>query len=120
MKASFDTPIPFSSIGRRNVSNVPAQALTLMNDPFVVQQAARWAHRLAPAPGQAPEPVIREMYLAAFGRPPNADETAQVLAFLRHQGDAYGIEPEKRLADERVWADLGHVLFNVKEFIFIN
>ncbi len=26
-------PVPFSTMGRRNVSNVPAQALTLMNDP---------------------------------------------------------------------------------------
>ena len=38
MMLAFDTPIPFSSVGRRNVSNVPAQALILMNDPFVVQQ----------------------------------------------------------------------------------
>src|SRR5213078_908984 len=43
MMLAFDTPIPFTTIGRRNVSNVPAQALILMNDPFVVAQAKRWA-----------------------------------------------------------------------------
>ena len=32
---AFDTPIPFSTVGRRQVSNVPAQSLILMNDPFV-------------------------------------------------------------------------------------
>jgi hypothetical protein len=42
---TFDSPVPFSSMGRRNVSNVPAQSLILMNDPFVVEQAKRWAER---------------------------------------------------------------------------
>ena len=42
---AFDTPIPFSTVGRRNVSNVPAQALILLNDPFVHEQAAVWAER---------------------------------------------------------------------------
>jgi hypothetical protein len=42
---TFDTPTPFSTMGRRNVSNVPAQALTLMNDPFVVEQSRDWAKR---------------------------------------------------------------------------
>ena len=31
------------TVGRRTVSNVPAQALILMNDPFVHQQATLWA-----------------------------------------------------------------------------
>ena len=34
---AFDTPVPFSTMGRRNISNVPAQALILLNDPLVVQ-----------------------------------------------------------------------------------
>ncbi len=120
MMLAFDGPIPFNTIGRRNVSNVPAQALILMNDPFVVEQARVWARRLAAGPITAPEARVREMYLAAFGRVPGAGESAQAVEFLQQQGTAYGLEPEKRLADERVWADLGHVLFNVKEFIFIN
>ena len=32
-------PVPFTAFGRRNVSNVPAQSLSLMNDPFVAEQA---------------------------------------------------------------------------------
>ena len=35
---AFDTPQPASTTGRRNVSNVPAQALIMMNDPFVFEQ----------------------------------------------------------------------------------
>ena len=39
MMLAFDMPIPSTTVGRRNVSNVPAQALILMNDPFVDEQA---------------------------------------------------------------------------------
>src|SRR5712671_2463631 len=45
MMLAFDTPIPFNTMGRRNVSNVPAQALILMNDPFIVEQAKTWSQR---------------------------------------------------------------------------
>ena len=48
---AFDTPSPFSTVGRRTVSNVPAQALILMNDPFVHNQADVWAKRV---PGRKP------------------------------------------------------------------
>ena len=45
MFLAFDTPAPFSCMGRRNVSNVPAQALILLNDPFVIEQARLWAEQ---------------------------------------------------------------------------
>ncbi len=108
---AFDTPIPFSTVGRRTVSNVPAQALILMNDPFVHQQAAVWAWRVLEEAG-TPEERIGRMYVSAFGRPPSAIELSRCLEFLKRQG---GNE-----SDVATWADLAHVLFNVKEFIFIN
>ena len=40
---AFDYPVTFTPIGRRGASAIPSQALTLMNDPFVVGQATRWA-----------------------------------------------------------------------------
>jgi hypothetical protein len=40
---TFDTPIPFTTFGKRAQSNVPAQSLILMNDPFVIEQAKAWA-----------------------------------------------------------------------------
>src|SRR5262249_62354160 len=39
MFLAFDYPVPFTTLGKRTVSNVPAQALTLLNNPFVIQQA---------------------------------------------------------------------------------
>jgi hypothetical protein len=36
---AFDAPKPASTRGRRDATNVPAQALTLLNDPFVIEMA---------------------------------------------------------------------------------
>jgi hypothetical protein len=105
---AFDTPAPFSTVGRRTVSNVPAQSLILMNDPFVHQQADRWARRVLAEPGTAEERLTR-MYLAAFARRPTAEERAACLDFL---SGAKG-------STAQGWAELAHALFNVKEFIFL-
>jgi hypothetical protein len=116
MMLAFDMPIPFNTIGRRSVSNVPAQALILMNDPFVVEQAQVWAQRVLKEPGLTPARRIDRMYREAFGRPPTEQETADASAFLAAQAAQLGVPPE----DVRAWTDLAHVLFNVKEFVFVN
>jgi hypothetical protein len=102
---AFDTPSPFSTVGRRTVSNVPAQSLILLNDPFVHQQAELWAKRVLAQPGSTQERIVR-MYESAFARSPTETELAACLDFLKGQPAA--------------WTDLAHVLFNVKEFIFVN
>ena len=115
MMLAFDTPSPFSTVGRRTVSNVPAQALILMNDPFVHQQAEIWAKRILAQGGSDKERITR-MYLAAFSRPPTDVELTACLDFLGQQAKAGGKQP----SDLAVWADLAHTLFNVKEFIYLN
>ena len=105
MLTAFDAPTPFTAIGRRTVSNVPAQALVMLNNPFVIQQAELWARRALADPKLTPDDRVTRMYLAAFGRAPTADERATATAFA---GD-----------DPRAWAELAHALFNAKEFIFI-
>src|SRR5207245_500816 len=85
MFLAFDYPTPFTTIGRRSVSNVPAQALTLLNNPFVVAQAQRWAKRLLDEPGLTAKARVTKMYVTAFGRPPTDEETKEALAFLEEQ-----------------------------------
>ena len=114
MFLSFDYPIPFTTIGRRSVSTVPAQALTLMNNPFVLQQAGRWAKRELDQPAEGVGERIRRLYETAFSRPPTPVEMAAALRFL---GDARAAG-EKDEAE--IWTDLCHVLINTKEFIFLN
>ncbi len=115
MLLAFDTPIPFSTVGRRQVSNVPAQALILLNDPFIHQQAEVWAKAVLSRPGSTPE-RIRGMYLAAFGRAPSHDESTACVEFLTEQGTRYGTGAE----NVKPWADLAHMLFNTKDFLYLN
>jgi hypothetical protein len=112
MFLAFDFPQPFSTMGSRSISHVPAQALSLMNNPFVVQQAELWAKRALQPANLTREQRIEQMYLAAFGRPPLAGELQTAVEFIREQtrsGDKL----------ERAWADLTHSLMNVTEFIFV-
>ena len=120
MMTAFDTPSPFSTIGRRSVSNLPAQALILLNDPFVIEQSHVWARRVLADEKLSPAEHVRRMYATALCRPPSEKEISAALEFLNQQAEQLGIAPASRLIDERPWADLGHVLFNVKEFIFID
>jgi hypothetical protein len=106
---AFDTPIPFSTVGKRTLSNVPAQALILMNDPFVHLQAATWAKRVRSEPGTDRERIER-MYLSAFARPASEKEVTAALAYLA----------DNKADEAKAWGDLCHVLLNTKEFIFLN
>ena len=45
----FDLPDQNITCGRRNVSTVPTQALTLLNDDFVLRQAQLFADRVKEA-----------------------------------------------------------------------
>ena len=114
MMLAFDTPSPFSTVGRRTVSNVPAQALILLNDPFVHQQADLWGKKVA-SMSASPSVKITTMYQMAFARPPQEQEVRQAIAFLENQSKTTG----KPLNDPALWGDLAHVLFNVKEFIYL-
>jgi len=114
MFLAFDFPTPFSTIGRRTVSNVPAQALTMLNNPLVLQQAEVWTKQVLAKPGLDRKGRIEAMYLRALGRPAQPAETTLAVAFLEAHDRDVG-----RVDDPRGWTELAHVIFNLKEFIFI-
>jgi len=114
MFLAFDYPVPATCMGRRSVSNVPAQALTLMNNPFVLQQAEVWAKQILSRKDKTSEQRVEGIYLSAFGRPPTAKETETAVRFVQAQSKQYAGDELKS------WTDLCHVMFNVKEFIFVN
>jgi hypothetical protein len=113
---TFDTPTPFSTVGRRNVTNVPAQALALMNDPFFHEQAELWAGRLLRElpTAEAPE-RIRWMYETAFSRRPTPAEIDACLGSLADLRRLHGSDT----ADAVIWADLAHALFGANDFIYL-
>lgn len=75
----FDAPVPSSTKGRRDITNVPAQSLTLMNDPDVLRNARGFAnlHKTG-----GPKDIISKMFRKALGRHPIQNELAQSLAYL--------------------------------------
>ncbi len=116
---TFDTPVPFSSMGRRNVSNVPAQALILLNDPLVVELSHKWAERalqsVPPSDATTNRRRIEWMYLSGFARQPTEKEVQTAEGFLQAQATARSVT----LDGSGLWADFAHALVNTKEFIFI-
>ncbi|QDS99921.1 PSD1 and planctomycete cytochrome C domain-containing protein [Adhaeretor mobilis] len=116
---TFDTPQPVGPLGRRSVSNVPAQALVLLNDPFVAQQAQRFAKRLIELEGDQRRRIDR-LYLEAFARLPEKSEAAAAQDFLVVQAAQHQAIAGKKSVPEEAWTDLCHVIFNVKEFIYLD
>ncbi|MEM8678512.1 MAG: PSD1 and planctomycete cytochrome C domain-containing protein [Planctomycetota bacterium] len=111
MMLAFDRPQPSSPQGRRTVSNVPAQALILLNDPFVQLQASQWATRLIANHADPQQRLVR-MYEEGLSRPPTTAELAVGLAFLE-------TEQQADHSEQQAWTSLCHVLFNTKEFLFL-
>ncbi len=107
---TFDTPNPFSTMGRRNVSNVPAQALILMNDPFVRSCAESWAKRAIRERPAGGEDRIRWMFDSGLGRAPTNRELELIGRFV---GSGPAVE------EQAAWTEAAHALFNTKEFVFV-
>lgn len=116
---TFDAPAPFSTLGRRSETNVPAQSLLLLNSPFVREQAAAWAVRLLREGRAAPEERVRGMFATALGRPPAVDEERRILRHLEVLAAEHGVAPADVINSEAVWRDLAHAIFNLKEFIYV-
>ena len=118
MMLSFDTPIPFSTVGRRNVTNVPAQSLTLMNDPFVHDQAKKWAKRLMQDGSKTTADRVDRMFTEALGRSATAQEHKAIDAYIQAKSQA-GLSDAACLKNEAMWYELSHMVFNLKGFIYV-
>ena len=105
--------------GRRDQTNVPAQALALLNDPFVVQQADVWAAQLIRQPDSTVTTRIESMFLKALGRAPTGEERQRFEAAARQFAELHQVPVNDLLTSQPVWKDLAHVIFNAKEFIYI-
>ncbi|MCU1325328.1 MAG: hypothetical protein JWN34_698 [Bryobacterales bacterium] len=98
----FDLPNQNISCGVRNVTTVPTQALTLMNNEFVLKQANLFAQRLAET---APNDKGRQVDLAyqiALARAPRGEERSLALDFLK----------------DHTLEDFAHVVINLNEFVY--
>ena len=99
---TLDCPDPSTKTPRRTVTTTPIQALTLMNDSFVLRQSRAFATKVINEAGSTPEAWVAHAYTLAFGRPPTPIERSRALTHLK----AHPL-------DSLCWA-----LFNSSEFLY--
>jgi len=106
----FDAPTTTDSCALRMQSTVPTQALVLMNDEFVEEQAAFLAQR---AMTEADDAVtIQRLFLLTLARPPTASRLVEAQAFVKQR---------QQMSDRSAaFTDLAHVLLNSSEFVYID
>jgi putative heme iron utilization protein len=119
LMVNFDLPIPDTTVGRRNLSNVPAQALALMNDPFVRNQSSAWARRLLAEVGNDATERIGHLYRQAFGRTPTPEEIQALQGLLTTQTQQLASLPDGPDRDIRLWTEVCHALFMTQEFAHV-
>lgn len=116
---AFNFPGGKVTQGRRDITNVPAQALALLNDPFVLQQADLWAAKLIPQPHGTPGERISAMFQTALSRPPTDVERQQFEAMVSELAMLHQVPAADAMKSQPVWKDVAHGMFNLKEFIYI-
>ena len=106
---AFDFADASVTTGRRNVSTVAPQALFLMNNPFVHEQARHAAKRLLAEKHADDGARIDRAWRLALGRGPREGEAALA---ARHLGSVKQAEA--------AWASIFHALFASPEFRYVN
>jgi hypothetical protein len=120
MMVMFDAPEAARTVGVREATNVPGQSLLLLNNAFVHAQAKAWAERtIAASQGMSLDRRLSRLFCEALGREPTPEEIDTLMAFLESQAAAYKLEDAALASDPRLWADICHVLFNAKEFLYV-
>jgi hypothetical protein len=103
----FDFPDPSLIIGERATTTVPAQALYLMNNPFVIRQAESLADRLLAGAGNDADRLTRA-HLLCYARPPSATELTNARKFVEDYG--------RNQTNRSTWAALCQALVISAEF----
>jgi hypothetical protein len=117
----FDQPNPNITCESRNTTTVPTQALTLLNNEFVLLQAKYFAQRVREQAGPDPEAQIRELYRIALSREPSQQEMENNRTFLEKQAGYHrGHGKDGDAPALAALTDLGDVMLNTNEFVYIN
>lgn len=115
MLVVFDFADPDLVTGRRAVTNVPAQALLLLNSPFVIEQAQAAADRVQNlADSDEPAKLIEQTYELVLSRQPTEAELQRAEVFLQ------SAKTEEAKTAPAPLAQLIHTLFASSEFRMLN
>src|SRR3569833_684292 len=130
MLLAFDAPDSNASCTRRERSNSPLQALTLLNVPVFFECALALGARLANEKQADDEDRLETAYLRCVGREPTDAERQRLLTFYReqHKQLAKSVSKAKEISgatkgeedeavDRAAWTAVARVLMNLDEFI---
>ena len=101
---SLDCPNPSVKAPKRVVTTTPLQALSLMNNAFVLRQAEAFAHRVEREAGKEVRHRIERAFELSLGRAPEPREWEWSAGLVRDQG-----------LTSLCWG-----LFNTSEFLYVN
>ncbi len=118
MMGLFDSADSSLIVGARSVTTVPAQALFLMNSPFVQKNAQAAADELLKSPGDDAA-LLDLVFLRAYSRKPSSQERERLLEYLtKASNDAAG----KSAGDGRraAWTNVWQTVLSAAEFRYLN
>ncbi len=107
---TFDAPPPVDVCTRRDRSNTPLQALTLLNDPVFGEMATALSERVRREGGVSDQDRLRFAWKICFGRSGTEAELARLQQYFNFQRDTNKDE-------SAAWTNLASVLLNLHEFI---
>ena len=128
---AFDAPTREECAAERARSNIPQQALVLMNDPSYVEAAKRFAVRILREAPKSPEERVRWAWRQTLSRAASADEVTTLLGLLEHQSADYRADTAAAKAflksgassapgdldpaELAAWTDIARALLNLHE-----
>lgn len=114
--AAFDLPDGIKSTPQRNITTTPTQALLMINGDWLFARAKALAKRVSDQGND--EAAVTLAYRSALGQTPEAEEVADLVAFLDEQAPKTGKQDD----DARFTAlvDLCHGLLNSSGFLYVD
>jgi hypothetical protein len=130
---AFDAPSREECAAERNRSNIPQQALALLNDPTYVEAARAFAARILKSGGTDTSARINWAWRQALARGPRTDEITTARELLEHHLTEYRQDPQAAAALLKVglspappdldpselaaWTNIARVILNLHETI---
>lgn len=121
----FDAPTGEICVAKRDRSNSPLQALTLLNDAMFVEMAEAAASE-AMANHEDNEAIVTDLFRRFLTRPPNSEEQSALLSYFESQrqrfekGELSATEwlgEDNSSSDLAAWALVARALMNLDETI---
>ncbi len=124
----LNAPARETCVAQRDISNLPTQALVLLNDPIFSEAASALAVRLIREDHRNDEAKLVRAFRLILGRRPQDDERSRFLAYVSRQredlktdpvatGELADLSKSSDSADHAVWAMTCSVLLNLDETI---